>query len=1320
MSAASSISSRARRNTSTHVDRSSYTEAIQFFWEKNFGLQAPWDRFRTQFEKELRKTFGDNKVDSILPVQWCCFRLMLTGSPTGGLVPCDAAIKLCERLGSYEDANFIERTFLLISKPYFFGDISKDETEALLKRVHNDGAYCVRFTSSSPLALAVSVYQDGSVKHYRALYTQGKGFHTGHTCYPTLTGLLERKAGLLNLEFPCPFSPYAKILETLGTSAPPRPSSRVPDGGDGGLISSSDGWIAPNPDGGDATSPPKGGSAISADAAAAHPTLEKDQSIESLRREAAGLSNSAWGVQRQAQPKATERTADAGEMHELVNMLMAKKESASGDSPSRSATTSSSLGSSALKTSGGAEALHGSSSPSSGPMVDLNVVLFGHERRTISLNSSVLAKPVSDIVGVIAEKCALAFPSEIALGVPLDQVKKSKGGKSDAKVRWLSTMKTLGEQDVQPSERFVVRRRYFQNGRAYVVGAAKDNFPLEPFYKEMNSFVLSGEWRPTLNEALNLAATQCQIDHGDYAERHLAAMNSGRLVCSEYVDDLEGSINPVVDRWIVLKGMSKVAAMMRYIQLVVEMPFFGVSFFRVKHIARPKTKRKLLPGSLGVGLSGVHLKTSAMPAEGILTHQLNHLYRWAPSPKGLVLDFGCHSTGYVKLLTNDADQIVLLIEEHLAREGLVYEGPIAAEDEKSSMPPPSLQLATTAAAMTNGGAASPTSPHHVAQSVEDPTPPAAPKEWNSRDRFASAGEIPVALRRNSAVKKKVLHGLLGKKGKGKKKKNQNTFRSTRNHQDDGPGGAATSPQPSPGTEGRPSPFSHKRKSSKGKDTSSAIKPASVSPSPSTPPPPKKEEKRVVLTREYLGTLSLDKLVELCDADTTKHVRVFIIDELLKAQASKNDDAPENRCPVCLVRGTHNFKGEADHELNFRKSQVIMVFDEDQSGWYLAEIDGKRGYVPNTYVTQLSGAEVAKLVKEKKHEAIASFEALSLRPDFVALTSLCYCIESAGEKRDNVVKLALDFLASKGMEYAFMEKLIDAEVMGTGEATTLFRTNTVTAVILRVHALMVGTSFLRRLLSPPVQFLVDFIEKGNSVEMDKHMLEPDENLHENALRLACLVNHFMARIAALATDFPSPIKRIGSFLRKRVGARFGESSEKALDSALAGYIFLRFVCPAIVTPSKYGIVDVPLKTKSRRALLLVTRVLQCWANGVAFKPHDQLAPLNLLISTMCDKRTLFSAIVKSNASASSSEEASSEKNGGSEAMEFTRNHMKSLCSNFVEHFNKMTRNASDNTKYLMHGTDEETVDEVHRELEDAVRKMKYAKRIQPLAKSLGRS
>jgi len=83
------------------------------------------------------------------------------------------------------------------------------------------------------------------------------------------------------------------------------------------------------------------------------------------------------------------------------------------------------------------------------------------------------------------------------------------------------------------------------------------------------------------------------------------------------------------------------------------------------------------------------------------------------------------------------------------------------------------------------------------------------------------------------------------------------------------------------------------------------------------------------------------------------------------------------------------------------------------------------------------------------------------------------------------------------------------------------------------------------------------------------------------------------------------------LQKSVETRFPTSQA----SAVGGFLFLRLICPALVSPISFGILKKPPTNESGRALILVAKILQNIANDVEFGDKESyLMEMNELIKS----------------------------------------------------------------------------------------------------------
>eukprot|EP00003_Mantamonas_plastica_P026561 TRINITY_DN5474_c0_g2_i3.p4 TRINITY_DN5474_c0_g2~~TRINITY_DN5474_c0_g2_i3.p4 ORF type:complete len:126 (-),score=47.36 TRINITY_DN5474_c0_g2_i3:742-1119(-) len=88
-----------------------------------------------------------------------------------------------------------------------------------------------------------------------------------------------------------------------------------------------------------------------------------------------------------------------------------------------------------------------------------------------------------------------------------------------------------------------------------------------------------------------------------------------------------------------------------------------------------------------------------------------------------------------------------------------------------------------------------------------------------------------------------------------------------------------------------------------------------------------------------------------------------------------------------------------------------------------------------------------------------------------------------------------------------------------------------------------------------------------------------------------------------------------FVYNKVEDRFSGAGDKAIG----GFLFLRFLCPAIWSPEGYLVVDEPVSDEVRRSLGLVTKIIQNLANGVYFGEKEAfMVPANVFVERNQEK------------------------------------------------------------------------------------------------------
>lgn len=68
-------------------------------------------------------------------------------------------------------------------------------------------------------------------------------------------------------------------------------------------------------------------------------------------------------------------------------------------------------------------------------------------------------------------------------------------------------------------------------------------------------------------------------------------------------------------------------------------------------------------------------------------------------------------------------------------------------------------------------------------------------------------------------------------------------------------------------------------------------------------------------------------------------------QLLAEDFSQTDDAVSDSVMVAK----YDFVGEKSRDLNFKRGDIIRLIDRKPNGWWLAEVDGRIGFVPSNYL-----------------------------------------------------------------------------------------------------------------------------------------------------------------------------------------------------------------------------------------------------------------------------------------------------------------------------------------------------------------------------------
>eukprot|EP01112_Ceratiomyxa_fruticulosa_P012268 TRINITY_DN3388_c0_g1_i1.p1 TRINITY_DN3388_c0_g1~~TRINITY_DN3388_c0_g1_i1.p1 ORF type:complete len:393 (+),score=83.23 TRINITY_DN3388_c0_g1_i1:233-1411(+) len=194
--------------------------------------------------------------------------------------------------------------------------------------------------------------------------------------------------------------------------------------------------------------------------------------------------------------------------------------------------------------------------------------------------------------------------------------------------------------------------------------------------------------------------------------------------------------------------------------------------------------------------------------------------------------------------------------------------------------------------------------------------------------------------------------------------------------------------------------------------------------------------------------------------------------------------------------------------------------------------------------------------------------------------------------DEVAKAMIILFDSVGDVMRLLRWGIQLEVGETIDAATLFRGTSMTTKLVSYFMKREGGEYLKAILGATIRmFCIDEV----SIEVDPNKAGPKENVEVNAEMLLGLSKGISDHIFRSKDLCTIPMRLLMAEAQESVKQKFAEH----IHRVVGGFYFLRFLVPALVTPEHFGLIGTPPNPKSRRSLILVSKVQQNLANDVEF-------------------------------------------------------------------------------------------------------------------------
>jgi hypothetical protein len=258
-------------------------------------------------------------------------------------------------------------------------------------------------------------------------------------------------------------------------------------------------------------------------------------------------------------------------------------------------------------------------------------------------------------------------------------------------------------------------------------------------------------------------------------------------------------------------------------------------------------------------------------------------------------------------------------------------------------------------------------------------------------------------------------------------------------------------------------------------------------------------------------------------------------------------------------------------------------------------------------------------------AVEEWTRILLKKHLSVVTALC-AVGEQDKNQDRLITALVKFFGHNKSLLSLFEKLATVEVARTVSVNNLFIGSSITAKLMSVYGKLVGRDYLRTVLTPALRLIYLY---PDPLELDPARVD-QEAIPGNVKQLQVLAELVLKTIYENIDAIPMNFRIICRRLHKRVVSSFPSMGREA-HVLVRSFMFGKFICPAIVSPVTFGVVDTPPTTRGiNRTLVLLSKTIHSLVNGVRFGQREPyMSSMNAFIEENKDcaeLAMLFDAIL----------------------------------------------------------------------------------------------
>jgi RAS protein activator-like 2 len=167
-------------------------------------------------------------------------------------------------------------------------------------------------------------------------------------------------------------------------------------------------------------------------------------------------------------------------------------------------------------------------------------------------------------------------------------------------------------------------------------------------------------------------------------------------------------------------------------------------------------------------------------------------------------------------------------------------------------------------------------------------------------------------------------------------------------------------------------------------------------------------------------------------------------------------------------------------------------------------------------------------------------------------------------KEDIGQALILFMHANGLAAEFLTDVVALDLLRVGDQRLTFRGNSLATKSMEAFLKLTGEQYLQDTLSAPIS---DIIASEIDCEVDPAKANGSLSKQQQALRNA--VQSSWNNIAESSKFFPNQLRICFSTFRERLQQL---DREDMADNLISASIFLRFLCPAILSPSLFHITN----------------------------------------------------------------------------------------------------------------------------------------------------